>query len=177
MSEWQDGVTEWPSDRVSECPSDQVTKWSSDQVTKWPSDRVTKLTNDWIIKWPNDWVTGWKEASQTIDRMVYFINSIIVSLWLNLKKIIIQNSFYQSSQSWSIIGLIGKETHLVYHPARRPGPLIPPVPDGLLLRDVCAEGRGLPRHEHAHIAQLHALPRVAALVSLATDAFHLCIRE
>ena len=42
---------------VTKGPSDQVT---SDQMTKWPSDWVTKYLSD-------------QEASQTIDRMVYFI--------------------------------------------------------------------------------------------------------
>ena len=71
-------VTEWPSDRVTEWPSDQVTKWlsdrmtGSDQVTKWSSDWVTKWLSDLVIEWPNFRVTGWQEASQTIDRMVYF---------------------------------------------------------------------------------------------------------
>ena len=59
-------VTKWPSDRLTERPNDGMTEWPpSDRVTKWPSDRVTE--------WLNDWVTGWQEASQTIDRMVYFV--------------------------------------------------------------------------------------------------------
>ena len=49
---------------VTEWPSDQVIEWLSDWVTEWPSDQVTK--------WPSDQVTGWQEASQTIDRIVYF---------------------------------------------------------------------------------------------------------
>ena len=36
-------------------------------MTEWPSDPVTE--------WPNDWVTGWQEASQTIDRIVYFVST------------------------------------------------------------------------------------------------------
>ena len=65
-----DRVTEWPSDQVTKGPSDWVTEWPSDQVTKWPSDQVTKWPSD--QEWPSDWVTEWQEASQTIDRMVYF---------------------------------------------------------------------------------------------------------
>ena len=58
-------MTGWLSDRVTERPIDQVTEWPSDPVTQWPSDQVTK--------WPSDQVTEWQGASQTIDRMVYFI--------------------------------------------------------------------------------------------------------
>ena len=64
------------SDRMTKWPSDWVTKWPSVQMTKWPSDQVTEWPNDWMIKWLNDWVTGWQEASQTIDRMVYFNNEV-----------------------------------------------------------------------------------------------------
>ena len=70
---WQDDqVTKWLSDQVTEWPSDQVTEWLSDRVMEWPSDRVTEWLNDRVTEWPNYWVTGWQEASQTIDRMVYF---------------------------------------------------------------------------------------------------------
>ena len=41
-----------------------VTEWPIDQAIEWPSDQVTE--------WPSDQVTKWQEASQTIDRMVYF---------------------------------------------------------------------------------------------------------
>ena len=46
-------------------------------VTEWPSDRVTEWLSDRVTEWPSDWETGWQEASQTIDRMVYFNNNII----------------------------------------------------------------------------------------------------
>ena len=42
-------------------------------VSKWPRDRVTKWPSDLVTKWPNNIVTKWQEASQTIDRMVYFL--------------------------------------------------------------------------------------------------------
>ena len=37
-------------------------------MTEWPSDGVTE--------WQSDQVTKWREASQTIDRMVYLDNYI-----------------------------------------------------------------------------------------------------
>ena len=45
-----------------------MTEWPSDQVTKWPSDQVTK----------------WQEASQTIDRMVYF-EALLITTYLVLE--------------------------------------------------------------------------------------------
>ena len=65
-------MTKWPSD-----PSDQVTKWPSDWVTEWLSDRVTKWLSERLFDWLSDRVTKWQEASQTIDRMVYFINVLL----------------------------------------------------------------------------------------------------
>ena len=50
-----------------------VTKWPSDRVTKWPCDRVTEWPRDQVTEWPSDRMTEWQEASQTIDRMVYFL--------------------------------------------------------------------------------------------------------
>ena len=47
-------------------------EWQNDIVTEWPSGRVTKWSSDRVTKWPSDQVTEWQEASQTIDRMVYF---------------------------------------------------------------------------------------------------------
>ena len=59
-------MTKWPSDQT-EWPSDQVTKWPSDQVTEWLSDQVTK----------------WQEASQTIDRMVYFVYNVSACAYID----------------------------------------------------------------------------------------------
>ena len=42
-------------------------------VIIWLSDRMTEWSSDQLTKWQSDQVTGWQEASQTIDRMVYFI--------------------------------------------------------------------------------------------------------
>ena len=86
VTEWP--VTEWPSYRVTKWWSDQVTKWLSDQVTKWlsdrmtkqPSDRVTKWPSDQVKEWPSDQVTEWQKASQTIDRMVYFLSTLFLCL-------------------------------------------------------------------------------------------------
>ena len=61
-------MTEWLSDPSD--PSDL-----SDPSD--PSDRVTRVT--WVTKWPSDRVTKWQEASQTIDRMVYYYIIIIIT--------------------------------------------------------------------------------------------------
>ena len=73
LTEWpSDSVTVWPSDRVTERLSDRVAEWPSDRVTEWLSDQVTECPSDQVTEWPWDQVTEWQEASQTIDRMVYF---------------------------------------------------------------------------------------------------------
>ena len=37
------------------------------------SDWVIELLSDRVTEYPSDQVTKWQEASQTIDRMVYFL--------------------------------------------------------------------------------------------------------
>ena len=80
-------MTEWPDDQMTKWPIDQMTIWLDDHMTGWQDDRMTGWPDDWMTRWPDDWMTrwwdeqmtgwpidlmtGWREASQTIDRIVY----------------------------------------------------------------------------------------------------------
>ena len=48
---------------------DMMTWWQNDRLTGWQDDR---WQDDQLTRWPGDKMTRWEEASQRIDRMVYF---------------------------------------------------------------------------------------------------------
>ena len=54
-----------------------MTEWHDDGMTGWhwwQDDVMTGWQDDQMTGWLDDKITRWQEASQTIDRMVYFLS-------------------------------------------------------------------------------------------------------
>ena len=65
------GMLKWHDDGMT------MTGWQDERMTLWWNDRMTGWWDNRMMGWPNDRMTEWLddqwlEASQTIDRMVYF---------------------------------------------------------------------------------------------------------